>query len=162
MVASSAGRGALLMWGRWSSPWLSWRTPPLWLVLLLGPKIPDARCLVSDGSRAPGVPLALSPPFRSSPQPPSHPHPGPRAWAAAGCSRRWGCLLSRSPGSRSSALWPRSPQQKPPPSTPPPHSHLLSPDISDVSLRGGIQILYPGEGRTIQTRATPSFCLLPP
>ena len=75
MVASSAGRGALLMWGRWSSPWLSWRTPPLWLVLLLGPKIPDARCLVSDGGRAPGVPLALPPPLQVLPSAPLPPPP---------------------------------------------------------------------------------------
>lgn len=53
----------------------------MWLILLLGPKIPDAKYLISDGGRVPGVPSALPPsgsPSTPLPPPPwMVPRPGP-------------------------------------------------------------------------------------
>lgn len=147
MVASSAGRRPL-MWGRWSSPWLSWRghLTMAWS-FCLGPKIPDARCLVSDGSRAPGVPLALSPPS-GPPSAPSHPHPvpGPGLLPCAPPLGLPAFPVTWVPGSAPPAALSST---KTSPSTPP-CTHLLSPDT--VMSVSGVEYKFSTLERDAQSR----------
>lgn len=147
MVASSAGRGHPDV-GQVEFSGFPGDTSCGWSFCWVRRSLmPDAWSLMAAGLRGSLGPVAL----QVLPLSPLPPPPGPRAWAAARRSRSglpafpvtWVPELC-SPAALSSTKPP--PLLSPTPTSP-------SPDISDVSLRGGIQILYPGE--TIQTRATP-------